>query len=210
MNKIIYCFWTGDNLITENRLLGLKSLSEKSEVEVMLITKDNLNDYVLNNYPLHDCYNHLNPTHRSDYLRCYFMNFYGGGYSDIKSATHSWLNSFDLLSNSPDKYILGYKEIGPGGVAYVGGELYKELTANWFKLIGCGNFICKPHTPFTEEWYNNMMQRMDERSNDLRNRGDVLEWTEIMGNIFHPLCLKYSDNIIQDDNIRFDFSKPYK
>lgn len=205
MDKIIYCFWTGDNKMSKDRLKGLQTIREKSNVEVKVITKDNLESYILPDHPLHNCYKYLNLTHKSDYLRSYFMHFYGGGYCDIKTIRSSWVNAFEKLESS-DKYILGYKEVGPGGVAFVGGDLYKTLTTNWYKLIGCGSFICKPLTVFTKKWYDNVTKRMNERSDDLEKRGDVLQWTEIMGHIFHPLCYEYSDNIIQDDSVKPDFS----
>jgi hypothetical protein len=209
MKNIIYCFWTGDNPITENRLKGLQSMRDKTEADVVLITADTLNEYILKDFPLHEGYKYLNPTHRSDYLRCYFMNFYGGGYSDIKPATASWINSFDKLENSPDKYALGYMEVG-GGVAYVGGELYKTLNENRTKLIGCCSFICKPHSPFTEEWYSRLIKRMDVRYEDLKKRGDILEWTEIMGHIFHPLCYEYHEYLLQDNSVKCNFSVAYR
>lgn len=219
MKKVIYCFWTGDNPISENRLRAIESLREKSEVDVVLISNDTLPNYILKDHPLHECYYSLSLNHRSDYLRCYFMNFYGGGYSDIKPASSSWSNSFDILTNSPDKYAIGYKEIGPHGIALVGGELYEKMCSQWERFIGCCAFICKPHTPLTEEWYTSIIEMMDKNCNNLKkypgdtwgdNYGYPLVWTAVMGNIFHPLCLKYIDYLIQDDNIKCDFSKSYR
>jgi hypothetical protein len=92
VNKIIYCFWTGDNQLTPNRINGLKTMKENLNVDIKLIDKNNLNDYIIPEHPLHDGYKYLSLNHKSDYLRCYFMNFYGGGYSDIKpfSKENNW------------------------------------------------------------------------------------------------------------------------
>lgn len=209
MNKVIYCFWTGDNPMSEARLKGLESMKNTTQVKIVLVTPSNLSSYVLEDHPLHPAYEYLNPTHRSDYLCSYFMNFYGGGYSDIKTATSSWLDAFNKLDIS-DNYILGYKEIGPRGVAYVRNDLYKTLVSNWEKLVGCGCFICKPHTPFTEEWYAQKAERMNVRQDELIKRGDMLEWTELKGHIFHPLCYKYADKVMQDNSVIFNLSVPYR
>jgi len=72
----LYCFWTGTNNMTENRIRNLKTLNNTG-FDVVLITQDNLNSYLLNGYPLHKGYKYLSETHKADYLRCYFMNFYG-------------------------------------------------------------------------------------------------------------------------------------
>ena len=55
VEKVIYCFWTGDNPLTENRKNGLNSLVEKSKIKVVLITPDNLGNYILPDFPLHPC-----------------------------------------------------------------------------------------------------------------------------------------------------------
>ena len=57
--KVIYCFWTGDNPLTENRKNGLNSLVEKSKIKVVLITPDNLGNYILPDFPLHPAYHYL-------------------------------------------------------------------------------------------------------------------------------------------------------
>ena len=103
--KCIYTFWTGDNEMPENRKRCLYLIKKLSNVDVILITKDNLNQYILE--PLHPSYEYLSFTHRADYLRTYFMHFYGGGYSDIKETTGSWDKYFDILDSS-DYYAIGY------------------------------------------------------------------------------------------------------
>jgi hypothetical protein len=99
----------------------LEQLKEKYECNVILITTHNLNEYIKKEHPLHPAYEYLSETHKADYLRTYFMNFYGGGYSDIKKTTGSWKKSFEDLRNS-EYWICGYKELN-GGVAY---DLFKD------------------------------------------------------------------------------------
>ena len=196
-----------------NRKRCFDSMS-KSECKITLITPNNIKDYIKKEYPLHKSYDYLSSTHKSDYLRCYFMHHYGGGYSDIKEITHSWNNAFDELNNS-SKWINGYPEISPNAVANVEPPLYFELQKNYKKLIGCCSFICKPYTNFTYDWIGAVNEKLDLYYELLKINPSIhpqekpgmlinnqiskypIQWTEILGNIFHPLCLKYSDYIMQ-------------
>jgi hypothetical protein len=199
--NIIYCFWTGDNIMSPNREECLKQLIETSECNVNLITKQNLHKYIIPGIPLHPAYEYLSNTHKADYLRTYFMNFYGGGYSDIKKTTGSWTQSFINLYNS--KYwICGYKEIN-GGVAY-GPNVDK-----WSELIGNGAYICKPQTPLTKEWYNDMIKLLDTKLVKLSQypatnpqdctesgSGYPIEWNEMLGRIFHKVSYQYKKHLL--------------
>jgi hypothetical protein len=55
-------------------------------------------------YPLHPAFKYLSYVHKSDYLRSYFMHFYGGGYADIKkySSNNNWKECFNLLNSNTD------------------------------------------------------------------------------------------------------------
>jgi len=212
----IFTFWTNeDNPLTENRKKCLENLKKTTDVSVILITKDNLSEWLLPEYPLHSSYNYLSSVHKADYLRCYFMHHYGGGYSDIKSHTESWKNSFDKLNSDPDILAIGYQEI-EGGVAIIKNKnFYKEMCENYTKLIGNGGYIFKPRTIITKEWYEQLHNKLDEKLEDLKknpandNRdyygkninGEIskypLEWTEILGNIFHPIVYKYNNKILK-------------
>jgi len=201
MNNIIYCWWTGSNEMSDNRKRCLQNLINKSECNVKCLYKDDISKYILPNHPLHPAYEYLSETHRADYLRTYFMNFYGGGYSDIKETTRSWIKSFEELNNS-DYWICGYKET-PTGVAYV------PIKDKWSELVGNGAYICKPNTPLTNEWYSSMILFLDEKLEKLKlnpakypqdcaenNTGYPIEWNEMLGRIFHKVCYKYKDKIL--------------
>lgn len=213
INKVIYCFWTGNNEMSYNRKRCLDSMN-KSEFPIILITSKNLESYTHIDFPLHPGYEYLSLTHKSDYLRCYFMHHYGGGYCDIKEINTSWNGAFKDIED-PNCHVNGYQEIGPTGVAPVGGELYSVLKQNYKSLIGCGSFICKPKTIFTHEWISELHKKLDTYYPILKQypakypqdqRGMFfngehskypIAWTEIMGNIFHPLCFKYNNHIKQ-------------
>ena len=49
VDKKIYVFWTGDNPLTENRQRCVQALKDKSDVEIVLITPQNLQDYMIAN-----------------------------------------------------------------------------------------------------------------------------------------------------------------
>jgi hypothetical protein len=200
MNNI-YCFWTGDNAMTENREKSIQQLIEVSGCNIILVTKKELPKYILPEHPLHEAYEYLSETHRADYLRTYFMNFYGGGYSDIKKTTASWVVSFNELNNS-DYWICGYKEI-EGGVAY------PPYSDKYNELVGNGAYICKPQTELTKEWYNSMILLLDSKLENLKRNparfpqdcsesgyGYPIEWNEMLGRIFHRVSYKYKEYIL--------------
>ena len=195
---IIFCFWTENNEMSENRKSHLQSLVQNSNCNVILITPLNLDKYILKEHPLHPAYQYLSATHKSDYLRTYFMNFYGGRYSDIKGTRDSWKTHFNDLLNS-NKWVCGYPEVN-GGVAY------NPLIHKWSELVGNGCYICKPNTPFTNEWYNEMIELLDKKmellkENPATNTRDCfeiskkypIEWNEMLGRIFHKYNYKYKE-----------------
>lgn len=197
-SHIIFCFWTEDNEMSKNRLIHLQCLINNCKCKVVLVNTLNLENFILKDHPLHPAYQYLSATHKSDYLRTYFMNFYGGGYSDVKGTRASWKEHFDDLLNS-DKWVCGYPEI-EGGVGY------EPLNDKWRDLVGNGCYICKPNTPFTNEWYNEMIKLLDEKlellkENPATNARDCFEnskkypikWVEMLGRIFHQYNYKYKE-----------------
>jgi len=212
--EVIYLFWTGNNTISENRMKGVTSLKKIAEVEVKFVTVDNLNDYILPNYPLHPAYENLSLVHKSDYLRCYFMLHYGGGYSDIKQTFHSWKKSFYELNNS-DFWCLGYAEEGFWCVPKIKGKIGKDIEKYFYLLIGNGAYIFKPYSPIAIEWMLELHKRMDELAPKLnqypgdvfgKNPGYPVGWSYILGQILHPILLKYHEKIIQDNAIKPDMN----
>ena len=202
LKQVIYCFWTGTNPLTENRTRSLSQLKKVTGFEIVLVTPNNLHNYILSDHPLHSSYVYLSETHKSDYLRTYFMHFHGGGYTDIKQTKGSWKDAFADLEQS-DKWINGYQEFGAGHVAYV------PLQNQYKSLIGNASYICKPQTPFTSEWYDEMITLLESKLAKLkqhpatnpRDRAEnseyPIEWNEMLGRIFHKVCFKYRDKVLQ-------------
>ena len=90
-NYTTYCWWTGDNELSENRKKSLETMKIAPGGNIVFIDKNNLKDYILTEHPLHEGYQYLSPIQKGDYLKCYFMHHYGGGYSDIKQTSKPWM-----------------------------------------------------------------------------------------------------------------------
>jgi hypothetical protein len=212
MYKCLFCFWTGDNVMPSTRIEALRSMSN-SKLNVQLITNNELHFWIKKDYPLHEAYQFLSYVHRADYLRVYFMHHYGGGYSDIKFIYESWHNSWSRLQNS-EKIAIGYREIGLKGVAMIPSLYYFILLINWRKLLGNGAYIFKSNTFFTSEWLNLTNILLDKNLKALKinpanhpedYKGKLingirssypLKWSSLLGNIFHPLCYKHCDHLL--------------
>lgn len=208
VDKIIYCFWTADNEMSENRQKGYESLIKNSGIEVKLITPHNLADFILPKHPLHPAYDDLSLVHKSDYLRCYFMHFHGGGYCDIKPNFKNWEKAFQLISCKPDTYILGTTEADGISMGFGQGIIDKDLQTNYLSCVGTCAFICRSNTRFTTEWYTELLKRMDGFAEELhkfpgdvkgRNPGYPIILHGVLSQIFAPLCLKFRHHIIHHD-----------
>lgn len=215
LERRIFAFWTGNNPLTENRKRSIDEMENISKMPVIFVTPDNLNEWILKDHPIHPAYEYLSYVHRADYLRCYFMHHYGGGYTDVKKQTGSWVEAFDMLDENKLCYGNGYTEV-PGGVAGVADKiLYETMNSNYNKLIGNGAYIFKPYTKFTEEWYKQLNDILDKKLELLKihpakhprdqtgmwlsneHSKYPITWSEILGSIFHPLAYKYSNRLLQ-------------
>ncbi|MDO5509393.1 MAG: capsular polysaccharide synthesis protein [Weeksellaceae bacterium] len=211
---IIYCFWTGDNSMSQARQKHLNTIYKNADVEVQLVTAENLHDFLPADFQLHRAYHSLSLVHRSDYLRCCFMHHLGGGYMDIKKCETSWKSVFSKLNASENLWLAGYTEYRPSAVAPVGGTLQKNLEQHYPLLVGNGAFICKPYTPLTTVWWQQLNHILDEKTELLLanpgnvlgdNAGYPLAWTEIMGQIFHPTVLRFREHVLHAQQLRPSF-----
>lgn len=200
--RILFCLWTGENAMSVNRAACLRDVRERTGVDVRLLTPENIENYVLPDVPLHPAYPFLSATHKADYLRTYLMHFYGGGYADVKIQRCDWNGSFEALLSDPRLLGVGYPEIGARGVAN------DSVREHWERLVGTGAFIFRPNTTLTRAWFERLTAVLDERLDELRchpasnpqdrredGTGYPIEWTEILGRIFHPLNYEFHDRI---------------
>ena len=213
IDRVIYCFWFGPEMSTD-RTNCLLSLQNNSGVKIQLITEKNLKDFVLPIAPLHRGFEFLSATHKSDYLRSYFMYFYGGGYSDIIHCHYDWNKYFDILYAS-DKSFIGSRERSKKHIA-------NHLVAREYEnLVTVINFIFKPKTEFAKIWYEKTQDLMDEKIEYLINypghyhpravTGGVhmeadkfidskypIEWNELLGRILHKLQWEHFGSYLLD------------
>lgn len=216
---IIFTLWLGPYVLSPNRYAALQTIFQNSGRPVCFITDATLHEWIHPDYPLHPAYSYLSEVHRSDYLRCYLMHLYGGGYTDIKPVLQPWTPHFTQMSNSK-ALALGYPEISASAVAQLPGELGEQLRAHYADLIGFCSMIFKPKSQLTKEWFDTTHDKLDMLLDALRNNsaqhpmdrsgvilpdGNIskypLQWTELGGNIFHPIILKHHEKVIKSINI---------
>lgn len=208
----IFCLWTGDNPMSANRRRALESIRmlNAPDVEVVLITPHNVAEWVVPGHPLHPAYADLALIHRADYLRTYLMHHHGGGYTDVKDARTSWAPFVESLNAGPNAWLLGYPELSYRFLAPSSPPLRRQLQIHHSRLLGNGAYIVKPRTPFTAKWLHEAERRLDLWRSDLHDvPGDVYSGPEgypvpfygLLGEIFHPLCLRYHTRLLQDERI---------
>ena len=205
-NHTIFIFWTGTNEMSFRRIHCINALKTQTECTVQLIDQSNLDQYILPEYPLHPAYPYLSETHRCDYLRTYFMRFYGGGYSDIKIPNGSWKHAFECMQNDPNVWIIGYPESSPDAIAS------PKTTHLWQQLVGNCAYIVRPNTPFVKEWFDRQQSLLTEKYEALKANPSTrpddcidfypqskypIEWNQLLGRIFHEVLGNYTEHIQQ-------------
>lgn len=186
--------------MTPTRRSCLDHIREHSGVDVILVTPDTLDSYIVPGYPLHEAYPYLSAVHRTDYLRVYFMHHFGGGYSDIKRTGGSWVKAFDEMDETT--WINGYQEIHP---EHIGHAPHRDL---WHKLIGNCAFIFRHHSSISELFYSEVHKILDAKLTDLKKNpattprdcselgnGYPIGRNEILGRIFHRIQPLFFDRM---------------
>ncbi len=201
----IFCIWSGDNEMSENRHSSLISLKEKSGCNVILVNPTNLHEYIIEDHPINKAYEYLSYTHRSDYLRAYLMYHHGGGYSDIKQNGFDWMYFFNKLYETDNQFI-GYAETAPHDIA----SNQDEVKSKFRQLAGMGHFIFKKNTSIAKQWLTSVENILDSKIQQIKeNPGTYhpravcggafgtnlftdskypLGWNEILGSVLHPIC----------------------
>ena len=205
MIRQIFCIWSGNNTMSEARQDAFETIKKHCGCNVTLLTTDNISNFVKNDHKLHEAYNYLSLTHKSDYLRIYMMCHHGGGYSDIKRNSFDWNPYFDQLYSSNMQFI-GYQEKSMLDIAS------DDLTIknSFLSLAGNGHYIFKPQTEIAKSCLLIMEKILDAKFDDLKkNPGDYhpravyggvyqgsgfessrypLTWNELLGRNFHKTC----------------------
>lgn len=212
-HKVFVC-WTGDNEISDSRRESLKRIIEDNpDFEVVLVSSENYKEFTVPGHPIHPVYERLSYVHRSDYLRAYLMYHHGGVYTDIKILDKPWADIVSKLNQS-DAWAAGPAEMKSSNVSPAWGLLGKHQRLYWKKVLFPAAYAFKPGTPLAKEWLAEVERRLDYFSRLLlahESKDPVwgldefypVPWNAIMGQIFSPLCLKYHDKILVDDDIKF-------
>ncbi|WP_146179055.1 hypothetical protein [Limnohabitans sp. Rim8] len=212
--RVVFCVWAGNNAMSDQRLQALFSIYNHLSCPIAYLNHVTSKQWELPDAPFHPAFKYLSETHKADYLRGYLMHHYGGGYTDIKHTFADWRPHFEAFAQS-DQLCAGYTEISPHSVAKVGGEVEQKLRDNYDKLIGLCAFIFKPHTPMTHAWIKRTHAVLDSKLPALQTAPASfpqdqlgymlptgkpstypLKWTEILGDIFHPLILEYQECVL--------------
>jgi hypothetical protein len=213
-SRTIFCLWTGDEIMSGNRLQALWSIYNNTACPIAMINRNSVEEWIRKDHPLHPAYPFLSSTHKSDYLRCYLMHHYGGGYSDIKITSKKWWGFFEALEMS-DKQALGYVELAHG-IPHIEGEFGDLLRKSHAELIGLCAFIFKKQSALTSEWLTQAESLLDRKFDELQRSpashpldqtGVILpdgttssyplRWAELLGEIVHPLFYKYRTELLQ-------------
>jgi len=215
IDRILYMWWTGDNPMTENRKRSIEIVKEKCGIELKVLHKNEITDYELASNRFHEAYKYLSATQKGDYLKCYFMHFYGGCYSDIKITNFNWNEYISILETSKEKDVLGYTEEKPLDIGVDPGDPQeKDMRSNFSLFVGNGAYICKKQSVITQQWFSKLNNKLDEKLDQLKKNpakhhqdhyGAIIDgkrslypfrWTEVNGNIFHKVCYENNERVL--------------
>lgn len=209
--RICFIFWFGPRFggteMSEARQRSLATIRISSGLNIQLVTEDNLDDWLLPDSPLTQSFYYLSATHKSDFLRSYFMFHYGGAYSDVKPYTFAWEPYLQRLERSKKAFI-GQRQFRLTGLSV------RARMPYW--LYVCDSYFAfKPGTDFAREWLRRVQELVVSNSEMLRNHpgtydprakrirqvkissarysdtsqyeGYPFGWMDLQGKIFHPL-----------------------
>jgi hypothetical protein len=216
--KVVFVCWFGGynvvyNKMSIDRFKAFKSLVNHINVPVILITNKNYKFFIKNSNPIHKAFELLSGNHKSDYMRAYLLNYYGGGYHDIKYRLESWENCWDDWLFDDNIWMFGRREFSRRNIGYPPNE--KHFCQYYSKLVTMGWIILKPNTEFIKKLLNRIEDILDQKYNDLiKNPGYIsagyyyknpfqmaeennypLRWLQLMGEISHPLMLEFTEHI---------------
>jgi hypothetical protein len=173
----------------------IEKLKEISECNITVITNNCLKDYEIKNNPFHEAFEYLSDFHKINYLKVYFMHFYGGGFAMDKSISGSWIEAFNELNINKKIYINGYNENSSDDIYVV------YLKKYWKFLVGNNGYIVRSNSDFTKMCYNQINNILNNKLNQLKlNIKDKLnkypiEHNEMLGSIFHIAQFDFISNI---------------
>lgn len=214
--EVLFAAWMGDNDLTPARRTALESLQEANpDLPLVLVTQDDLDDYIVDGAPLHPAFRDLSAMHRSDYIRAYLMHHHGGAYVDLKIMRQPWSPVFDRLNSTPDVWAAGPPEVNSWNASPAKGPLGKEQKRNFPRMAFQAAFAFKPGSSWTSEWLAEVDRRMDYFQRLLADHpavdpyghrgGYPVPWSSLMGQVFSPLALKYAHRFEPWPQMHFEY-----
>lgn len=209
--RVLWCCWTGLEEMSDARRASLEAIRGLSrDLDVRLVTNENLTEILVPGAPLPAGYDNLSSVHKSDVLRAYLMHHHGGGYVDIKRPLHEWTPVYELLESSVASWVAGYPLQSLKEATHIQDRLGRKIRRNFFRLPGFAAMICKPGSPLTGEWIEEVNRRVSSFSDELDsnsgntygdNVGYPVPWTYLGSQVFEPLCMKYLEHVILDERL---------
>lgn len=218
--KVVFVLWFGGYgttipLMSSNRFAVFCELYKAIKVPIVMITDNNYKELIKSEFQLHKSFEYLSGVHKSDYFRCYLLHHYGGGYHDVKSRVLDWKNEWDIdnWTSNDNIWMYGRREKNEGAIGHPPEDY--ETQKKFRKLVTMGWIICKKNTPYTTELIDRIHKALDMHYDNLVkypgiNSGGYysdkpfnlvpensypIRWLEILGEIYHPLMVKYLDHI---------------
>jgi hypothetical protein len=215
--------WIGNDPIEKSTVHGPRHLHLKRldgvDIEHRHVTLSNLHTVNVSFDPIHPeiTENRLSGIHKGDYMRSYLMYHFGGAYTDVEGGIAlDWARFFDDFRH--DAWVYGGREPSRGGVACHPDKLRRlniqeKCTAikNRYKLLVHNQaYIFKAHSPLAREWLDENNRQLDDLKDSLRlhpspisgrccqdedPKGYPIRWAQLHGEVFQPLCLKYTNHI---------------
>jgi len=194
----IYYFWIKSVEMNQMDIKYTENLKEITKCNIVVITNNNLKDYILKDHPIHEAYEYLSDFHKVNYLKAYLMHFYGGGFFTNGSINDSWMEAFNELNMNQKIFINGYSESGPDDIYVVNLKKYYKL------LIGNSGYIVRSNTEFTKLCYDRINKLLDIKLTKLKLYFDKnttkenkypIEHNEMLGSIFHMVQMEFILNI---------------
>lgn len=210
----VYTIWFGGQNLPSNRAASLMKIREENaELEVVLVTDENFEEFVADQSPLHPSFENLAAIHKSDYMRAYLMHHYGGAYTDLKPLRGKLNSTIQRINGDRNLWGGGMGE-GPGNVgAALGGKLGRDQNRNFSITPSQACFAYRPRTPFTFAWMEELNRRMDYYSSVLvegsarhpfgNQVGYPVSHFALLAHIYNPLALKYNKHLWIDDGLSY-------
>ena len=192
----IYYFWIKSEEMQQMDIKYAENLKDITKCNIIVITTNNLKDYILKDNPIHEAYEYLSDFHKVNYLKVYFMHFYGGGFYTNGAINDSWMEAFNDLNTNPKIFINGYSETSPHDIYVVSLKKYYKL------LVGNDVYIVRSKTEFTNMCYERINKLLDSKLVSLKlhfnkNKENKypIERSELLGSIFHMVQMEFLLNI---------------